>query len=60
MSSFMFSIGLTCPTRETIENAGYRDDVLAAKIKLHEKNCEKCKADLDELYRTGFLNGKRE
>lgn len=60
MSSFMFHVGMTCPVREAIENVGYRDDVLELKIKQHQKNCKKCKADLDELYRTGFLNGERE
>lgn len=58
--SFWFTVGMTCPVREKIDNAGYVNEVAEAKIKKHIASCQKCKDDLEKLYQSGFLNGERE
>lgn len=58
----MHSFGLTCPSREKIEQDGaekYKYEYLARLIREHEVTCERCKKDYGNLYATGMLNGKR-
>lgn len=60
--SFMLSFGLTCPAREKIEQDGvekYKWEHLQKLLVSHETSCDVCKADYEELYNSGMLNGKR-
>lgn len=53
--SLFFTVGMTCPIREAIEtNPDYTGEAIQRKTR-HEKNCQKCKADLEKLYQSGFL-----
>lgn len=54
--SLFFTAGMNCPIREAIEtNLDYTGEAIQRKTRRHEKNCQKCKADLEKLYQSGFL-----
>lgn len=60
--SFMHCVGLTCPEREAIERDGEnkcQHDFLQTILRAHEKGCDRCKADYEELYASGMLNGEK-